>query len=315
MSYKTKIIDGLCGLAQARLKYFPPEHLTILTYHSVRPLEANYLLDDDVISTSPTAFEEEIRFFKEYFQLITFRDLSKYQSNGKKFPKALLIVTFDDGYRDNYTHVFPILKKYRVPATIFLSVAHVESGASFWWNETVYYLKVLGKSTTEIKQFLRELKSVSNPERIARIKELSKKIIDKTILSERQSLFWQEIEEMHKEGIEFGSHTLTHPILSQLTTDQELDFEIKESKRMIEEKLKTPVTAFSYPIGGRGAFNQKVKDKVKEAGYEFAVTYVHGVNRLRDPQLDYFELSRVDMDKENLSKIKSKLAWPKLFER
>jgi peptidoglycan/xylan/chitin deacetylase (PgdA/CDA1 family) len=87
-------------------------------------------------------------------------------------------------------------------------------------------------------------------------------------------LSWEQVEEMHARGIEFGSHTLTHPMLSTISLG-EARREIAESKRVIEDKLGAPALFFCYP---RGDFNAGVKNMVREEGYLAACTTVPGTN-------------------------------------
>src|SRR5438309_710784 len=107
MSWKSNIIDSLSGVASLALKAAKPAHLTVVTYHSVKHHNADYLLDEGVVSAPPELFEEEVEFFTDHFQVVTFRDVKKYLDKDGKIPPVLLIMTFDDGYQDNYTNVFP----------------------------------------------------------------------------------------------------------------------------------------------------------------------------------------------------------------
>lgn len=98
-------------------------------------------------------------------------------------------------------------------------------------------------------------------------------------------LSWEQVREMHAHGLEFGSHSLTHPMLAQIPLEQARR-EARESKRLIEEKLGAPVPFFCYP---RGNYNAAVKRMVRDEGYEAACTTWPGANR---PRTDLFALRR-----------------------
>lgn len=287
--------------------------LTILAYHRIMERTEDFAFDEGVISASPEDFERQVRFFKDYFSLITFRDLKKCLEDGRDFPFPPLIITFDDGYKDNYMHAFPILKKHEVPATVFLSVNHIETGQPYWWDEVAFYMKAANKSGVEIEDFLQSLKVIPNNERIERIAALSQSAGADPSHMERQSLTWEEIMEMHKGGIEFGSHTMTHPVLSRVNNQDDLEFEIRQSKKVIEERLGSEVVVFSYPVGGQHGFNNSIREKVKEAGYDFTATYIHGVNYFKEGTIDRHNLKRVALDRNDLDRIKVKIAFPALF--
>ena len=286
--------------------------LTILSYHRINEVTDGFLFDEDVVSAEPSAFEREMKFCKKNFNPITFSYLKKCIDGKETLPSYPLIITFDDGYRDNFTYAFPILQRLGVPATIFLTVHNVETGENFWWDELNHYLKSKKNAQKpDIRSLLRLLKTIPNRERIERIKELK----DTTKLNlERQVLTWEEIIHMANSGVEFGSHTMTHPVLSMIENKTDIEYELKQSKEIIEDKLGKEVIAFSYPIGGKGSFNSKIKEIVKETGYSFAVGYMHGVNYLNNG-FDRFSLHRLDMDQESLDRFKAKLAFPGVFKR
>ncbi len=290
------------------------DRVTILAYHRVMDIPEDYQLDEGVISTTPETFEKEIQFCREHFHFISFQTLKDHLTNQTPLPRNPLIVTFDDGYRDNYTHVFPILKEYEATATIFLAVHYIETGELFWWDIASAYVKQNSREPQKnIKRMLRALKRIPDADRNQKIKELSVKMGKNLSQVKRQVMTWDEIREMSEGGIEFGSHTMTHPVLSQVKDPEQLRWELAESKKILEDRLQKEVTTLSYPVGGKTAFNELTKTAAREAGYDFAVNYMHGINHL-GPKMDRYDLKRLDADKLRLEKFKIKLSFPGLFK-
>jgi len=316
MSWKNKIIiPTLSVMSPLKLQLMKGQkRLWILAYHRIMDIQESFPYDKEVVSASPHDFEEQVRFLKKYFSILSFKQLEEHLKSSQNLPLNSLIITFDDGFRDNFTYAYPILKKYGIPATIFLTVENIESGQLYWCDTVAYYLKVLNKKAEEVRDFLRNLKTIPNEERKRLIHELVKQTGETPRVPERQSLTWEEIKEMSEHGMEFGSHTMTHPVLSQLSRPEDLDYEIVESKKRIEEKIWKPVIVFSYPVGGANAFNEIVQEKIQQAGYSFAVSYVHGINSWKNSLMP-FTLKRFVCDHEKLMRFKVKLAFPSFFKR
>src|SRR4051812_48565990 len=104
---------------------------------------------------------------------------------------------------------------------------------------------------------------------------------------------WDEVREMAANGISFGGHTITHPVLTQvpIATAQH---EISECKARIEQEIGRSPQAFAYPVGGAMRFDTEVKGLVRKAGFRYATTYMRGVNPI--PLIDPFEIRRFAVD-------------------
>jgi peptidoglycan/xylan/chitin deacetylase (PgdA/CDA1 family) len=227
----------------------------------------------------------------------------------KELPRRAAVITFDDGYKDNYTEAYPVLKKYGIPATVFLTTGHIETDRLFWWNIIGYVLC----NTKEKEIDLGELGVIVPPpkenmffslrstylkfKRISeeRKKELIELLIQKSgvdiprDLGKNLMMSWDNIREMNENGIDFGAHTVTHPILSNMSLNQ-AKFEIVESKYIIEKKLGKPVTSFCYPNGFPSDYNSDIVQLLKENGYRSAVT---AIPRMVNAHSNPFELGRV----------------------
>jgi peptidoglycan/xylan/chitin deacetylase (PgdA/CDA1 family) len=223
-------------------------------------------------------------------------------AKGGNIPWNCLIITFDDGYADNYHNAYPTLKKLNLPATFFILAEKIggnHSRSSFWWDRAYYYFKELHKldEETVLREFKHELIALfeefkKNPSDLfSRLnKEESVKIekmltvlqdklkINNDILAQANStMTWEQISAMG-EDMDFGSHTCSHDNILTMEETRKV-YEINESKKIIEEKTNQNVDVFSYPCGN---IDENVRTLVKDAGYEFAVTTEKGVNDLTD---------------------------------
>jgi peptidoglycan/xylan/chitin deacetylase (PgdA/CDA1 family) len=202
--------------------------------------------------------------------------------------RKAVVITLDDGYRDNYLYAYPILRKYRVPATIFLATGSIGTGNLFWWDRVGYlvwhasirqlHLPDLGTYRLESDvdrvratfKILKKLKSLADERKNRFIDQLSTAagLNVPSIRSERLVLSWDEVAEMGRNGVDFGAHTVTHPILGNMAADR-AKWEIVQSKRDIETRAGKPVCFFAYPDG---YFNARIVEMVKDAGFLGACT-------------------------------------------
>jgi peptidoglycan/xylan/chitin deacetylase (PgdA/CDA1 family) len=278
------------------------KRVTIVTYHRVTNKDINQIeLSLPYLFTSEQNFEKQLEFFKKWYKVISFADILNYAKSGN-IPWNCLIITFDDGYSDNYFNAYPVLKKVDLPATFFIPVDKIDGNSaqsSSWWDKAYHFFKELDKLDEEavLREFEHELIALfeefkKNPSDLfSRLnKEESVKIekmlaglrdklkINNDILAQANStMTWEQISAMG-EDMHFGSHTCSHDNILTMEQTRKV-YEINESKKIIEEKTKRNVDVFSYPCGN---IDENVKTLVKDAGYEFAVTTEKGVNDLTD---------------------------------
>lgn len=302
--------------------------LRIIAYHRI--CEVDDINDPELVSATVEEFDWQVSYIKKYYSPLTFEQVIKRLDNNEKLPGNSIIITFDDGFFDNFRNAYPVLKKYRVPATFFISTAYIGSDETFWFNlvSRIIMLNV-GKSfefkstsyqvPEDIEQrlslisvILEVCKSVPNFERLELLESMREQLINidgNDPLSRPMS--WDNVREMSANGMEFGSHSQTHPILSQLTAD-ELKAEIHDSKQAIEEQIDKKIHTISYPEGMDYAFNLDVLDKVEKAGYLFGTTYISGNNFA--PKLKDFQLKRGHVERYvGRDLFASMLALPEVF--
>ena len=307
---------GILNLLNLFYKKFSKGSLTILMYHQVGESEYNGYY----IAVSPENFEKQIRYLRKNYNIISLKELCAYIRSKELPAEDCAVITLDDGYKDNYVNAYPILKRYNIPATIFLTSGYIGANQILWWDRVAKIIKIISRGKKEIKlqddnyaEKLRNilisiygkkvksiqeaidllcvyLKSVPEKEKNMILNDLEDKLqpyLDKTY-NPGNMLTWDEIIEMGKNGIDFGGHTITHPILTKIGIEQVKD-EILNSKNEIEKRINKNILHFSYPNGKEEDFNVETKKIVRESGYISACSTIDGEN---DLYTDLFALKR-----------------------
>ncbi len=285
--------------------------LLILTYHKITDKPDM----DDPLKVSVSNFEKHIRYLKNHYSILTGEQLKDLIQNNEPFPKKSCLITFDDGWLDNYTNAFPILKKYSVPAVIFISTDYIGTDNSFWYDrlseiligikidgcqfkDTGYSLpseveihldnitkKPVEKRRPLINDLVEHLKIYSQSEIEYFITVIQRIIRVDEGKNQSSMLTWAQIHEMAEFNISFGSHTKSHAILSQISIEQVAQ-ELEESKKVIEEKIGKPVYFIAYPNGN---FNEDIIKIAKKNNYLAGFTCIPGSNTQND---NWFALKR-----------------------
>lgn len=273
------------------------KRLTILTYHRVTDGQIEKIQGSlPYLFVHVDTFEKQLRFLKRHFNVISFADLIAYEQ-ANSLPWNSLIITFDDGYEDFYHLAFPLLKKMNIKATLFLTTDMIGNNnfKPFWWDKAYYYftkleelgannaLDALDKETafffdqfrsnpSHLFDVLTRQETIKNEVMLDEIKG-KYQFDDDALIRENRMLRWEQVRAMN-DMIEIGSHTCSHANLNEIDEVQRI-FEIRESKKKLEEMLGRKVAVFAYPAGNVDHMSVKL---VKDAGYEFAVTTDKGIN-------------------------------------
>lgn len=288
--------------------------IIILMYHRVFDIKNihDFNLDIDYLIT-PEEFERQIEYISEKYNAISFDDFIEYYEKEAKLPKNSIIITIDDGYKDCCTNIYFILKKYEVPAMFFIATDYIDSQELYWWDKVAYGINntdLLSFSVPELGAY-----TLENPVKRPKVKrEICKKLrrmseetknrvvndlahtlnVDFDSINKDLFLTWEEIKEMGESGMDFGAHTCSHAILTKVPYEQ-AEYEIMESKRVIESQINKKVNFFSYPSGTINDFNDKIKECVKSSGLVAVVSTIYGINKLNS-ETDLYSLKRIEVD-------------------
>jgi len=276
----------------------------VLPYHMIVKTKNGFYPETDIHE-----FENQIKHVVRHYKIVTLNEIIGRMRNREPL-RRYLAITFDDGFRDNYENAYPILKRYDLPATIFLTTGYVETGKIPWFIRVRYMFKETKR--IELKVNLngqsRVLPLGTQRERYAASQIImnhlmgcgSKEIMDtvEAISQELEignfneindlMLSWKQIREMSKNSILFGGHTITHPILSKIPLNN-AEEEIKGSKEIIESETGQSVRTFAYPFGKKDHFREEITKILGRHDFIGAVTTEKGRN---NPNTNVFEINR-----------------------
>lgn len=256
-------------------------------------------------------FEEHLKVYKRYGTAVSLQEAIE----GAGTIRNPIVITFDDGYANNYDLAFPLLQTYSIPATIFLTTGFIDRKVflgcdwidyiafnscprepSFRWRDRLIAVEAGEPRSKEnlCVRLSRYYKSLPYPDAQEFLDALQthadREYTWHAIPPGLKPLRWDEIRTMRKSGlISIGSHTYSHPILSRCSGEVQ-EFEVVEAKRRIESELDEECRFFAYPNGMSADYNDVTKSLVAAAGYEVALTAETGYNC--PPFKNQYELRR-----------------------
>jgi len=304
------------GILHLYRRIFLNNDAIVLMYHRVLSEEEKHKsFSHEGIIVHKETFNMHLCFLKKYFNVLPVDEFAGHITKKIKFKRHSCLITFDDGWIDNYTVALPILSEHRIPAVIFLATAFIDSHNQFWQEELASLLYALCKnSDTELLREYNLERIISYPTELARaeIKKyvsrlklgpkkipqgmiadaslyLRKKYGDDDLNNNVDSFInWTQVNEMMALNIDFGSHTVNHEILPKLNNDS-VNSELSKSKSVVESKIKKQVRYFAYP---NGDYNDNISNIVKKCGYDIAFTTEHGtISQLDNP----YKLKRINI--------------------
>lgn len=275
--------------------------LRLLSGHGTQPRLQVFIFHripnraDELLPGEPCAkqFDWMVSFISRNYKVMTFGEATSRLRSGT-LPPASACITFDDGYLDNATVAYPILKKYGAPATFFIATSFT-GGGRMWNDNIIEAVRHIGTDTLDLERFglgthptgttaeckqtiqniLQSLKYRPHAERQITAAEIARS----SGLSDHPNLMMsrQDIRMLAEGGMEIGAHTHTHPILLSLP-DEEAEYEIVHGKAELEALLDQPVVSFAYPNGNtRTDMRQVHLRMIEKAGFQAAATTDWGV--------------------------------------
>lgn len=298
------------GMLNILHRYWGRQRLTVLGYHRIIEWQTDSFDDyEPVVSATPALFEQQMAWLKQHFSIISLWDLHAALTEGKSLPHNPLLITFDDGYLDNYQHAFPVLKRHGFPAVIFLATSRMTDPRRLWWDEVAYIcyhapstitsLPLVGSvhlnSKAERRQvresLIQKLKTLPEAEKAATVESLYKAT---SIMRPQEPKFmnWDQVRELVRNGIACQPHTVNHPIMTRISVDEQRH-ELASSASAIAHETGQQITAFAYPNGTPADYDQQTIQALRDTGYTMAFTLTAGPMPWSEVVQHPYEIKRV----------------------
>ncbi len=291
--------------------------LAVLTYHRIAEPATNPFYDH-VVSATPAQFRRQVAWLKSHFECPSLDEVLDHIQAGRAWQRPAVLITFDDGCRDNHEIAAPILAEAKMPAVFFLVSGFLEAPRLPWWDEAAYLIKHTRVSRITLESrapspLVLDLEATPRDQAIMAVvrrvldahiadpgavldplRAQAEVTIDQHMLASSLFMNWEQAADLRRCSAEFaiGSHSHTHPRLAALLEDQQRR-ELVESKRLLEERLGITACAVAYPYGGPGAFSDRTRQLAQQAGYRLGFSALAGWNRI--PAQDCFALTRFNV--------------------
>jgi peptidoglycan/xylan/chitin deacetylase (PgdA/CDA1 family) len=300
------------------------DSLLVLNYHRIGDPEKDPW-DPGMFSATREQFDEQISYLKRNHSLVTLDEALAFVggTSKEKTRRCRVLITFDDGYLDNYEVAFPILRSNGVQGIFFLCSDQVGSDYVPWWDHVAYLVKIAydrriplhypirldfnaaGKGLTEsLRSILDFYKKPENLDSERLIRELKEALGEQDLPpASRRFLNWDEAREMIDGGMAIGGHSHSHTMLSRLGRDEQRR-ELAQSRAILSEQLGVKACVLAYPYGSSTAFSEQTKEVVREMGYQAAFSYYGRVANQRET-IERYNLKRVPVSGQSLSRFQA----------
>jgi len=298
---------GITDLKQNVHAFLNRRYALILTYHSVIDRPTAFDLWTHI---SLKRFEEHMSILKQSARVISLKEMAE-GIRRHRLPARAVALTFDDGFANNFTRAFPILRKFGLPATIFLSTGFIGGWQLFWPERLAYQIMLTTQDSISVSGHTLTLKNVQDRSRAFailrdKIKKMHPGKLEETLVNienmlgvphdpqeplyhEWLPLQWDQVREMADSGlIEFGGHTHTHSILARLD-DKEAEIQIADCRKALQDNLDQSVTSWAYPNGTSQDFEISHRMMLERYGFKIIVT---AMPAYISPESDPGELGR-----------------------
>lgn len=318
----------------ARARAVLRDDLRILAYHRVlETVPPAFSFDLELVSAWAERFREQMALIRRRFHPMRFDEVLACRDAGRRLPRNAVLVTFDDGYDDNYRVAYPILHDLGLSAMFFVATGHIDSGVPFSYDWLVHMVCVTDADALSVAEL--EIDCALPPDLVRR-RAIAARVLDRIKALEEgaqariiarlarewrlpipsrhpdcRPMSWSQLREMQDDGMEVGSHGVNHRMLAKLPPEL-MKAELVESRRRIGVELGRPAQVVSYPVGGHDAFNRQVEVAARAAGYEMACSYLAGTSRPTAESL--FALRRLPVERHmDQAWFEAVVALPELF--
>ena len=254
--------------------------------------------DRTLWSATAEAFDAQLAMLAREADVIAPDDVPAALRSGR--PGRRVLITFDDGYRDNWEIAFPLLRRHGLAATFFLATGFLDFPHVAWWDELAWMVRRSAAGELAGGGPLPAPLSLRPAEHDATIAALCERykalpaeraveLLDEVAAqtgagrcppSEAAQLWmtWDHARELRDGGMRIGGHTVTHPLLSRVSRERQQE-EIAGCARRLADELCEPMRWFAYPVGSRDAFTPATQELLAAQGVELAFSFYGGFGR------------------------------------
>jgi peptidoglycan/xylan/chitin deacetylase (PgdA/CDA1 family) len=264
--------------------------LLVLNYHRIRPDgEFETPFDEEVFGPSVSEFEAQLKWVAARFRILSESELIDIIASGSYPNEPAAMITFDDGYQDNYTRARPALKRNGVPAIFFVPTQLIEERKLGWWDHIAYLVKRSPRRSAHFQG--RSLELADRPAAIRELLGLMKlrperetrdlvaslgpalDVEPPTKAEESAELMtWADLKACSEDGITIGSHSHSHRVLATLSIEEQ-QAELCMARELIASRLGLQVRSLAYPVGGPEHFTQDTMRLAADSGLEVGFSY------------------------------------------
>lgn len=288
----------------------------VLNYHRVGT-SAGTPWDHTLWSASAEGFDEQLAFLKRETDVVGPADLPALAAARRG---RHVVVTFDDGYRDNWEIAFPALRRHGLTATFFLATGFLDDPHVAWWDEIAWMVRNASDPPAEadaaIHLLVHEYKHLPDERKAAYLDALAERTgAGRAGPAEARGMWmsWDEARELRDGGMTIGGHTVTHPVLGQIPAAAQ-EREIAGCAERLRAELELPMRWFSYPVGFPGSFDEDTRRLLRAQSTELAFSFYGG--HVRFDRWDPLDVPRINVAPTlDATRLHAAVRLPQLFAR
>jgi len=323
---KASIVAARLGFAWVLERLPRRPSLLIFNYHRIGA-QGHDAYDPGLIEASPEQFDEQMRILKRHYALCDLAEAQELVEHPERMRHSRVLVTLDDGYRDNHDLALPILRSHGVKAAFFLATGFVGTHRVPWWDQVAYVVRTTEKRTLRIR-YPRELtfdlcetsrfevveallslykwEHTTDPARFLAGVEEACGVARPLEVSERLFMTWEEARNLVKGGMSVGSHTHDHELLAKLSLEDQLR-QCRLSREILAKEVGVEVDTLAYPVGSKTSFSDVTVRCLQETGYRTAFSYYGGINR-SSKAIARYDVNRIPVAALTASRFRMRMA-------
>jgi peptidoglycan/xylan/chitin deacetylase (PgdA/CDA1 family) len=305
--------------------------VVVLNYHRIGD-RAGQPWDRTLWNADEETFDAQLAVLSKDADVVTPEDLLRLPDARR--PGRRVLLTFDDGYRDNYDLAFPLLRRHGLTATFFIATGFLDGAGLAWWDELAWMVRnasgealasgpwgdvplALGPdedaTVAAVVEHYKTLDAADVDDYMRRVAEATGAGRCPPGQAGEVWMTWEMVRELHAAGMSIGGHTVTHPILARIPPAEQ-SREVGGCRARLREELAIAMDWFAYPVGSRDAFTEDTKQILREHDVRLAFSFYGGYARLRG--WDALDVPRMHVgDRHGPELLQATLWLPRLFTR